>query len=97
MAIYARVEADRSFRGPHNRVLQIQNELNRIKGMKSQWRDAEIGKGLRKQLKSQAKAYKKFAGAALANKLGSLKDQIADLMGQEALLRFEMVSGEYRT
>ncbi|MCO4768812.1 MAG: hypothetical protein KDA24_02200 [Deltaproteobacteria bacterium] len=97
VAIFSRIESDRSFAGPHNRVLQIQNELNRIKAMKSQWREAEIGKGLTKQLASQAKAYKKFAGAALANKLGSLKDQIADLMGQEALLRFEMVSGEYRT
>ena len=97
LAVFARLEADRSFAGPHNRVLQIQNELSRIRAMKPQWRDAEIGKGLVKQLKSQSKAYKKFAGAALANKLGSLKDQIADLMGQEALLRFEMVSGEYRT
>ncbi len=96
VAVFARIEADRSFKGPHNRVLQIQNELARIKAMKSQWRDAEVGKGLSKQLESQAKAYKKFAGAALANKLGSLRDQIADLMGQEALLRFEMVSGEYR-
>ena len=97
LAVFARLEADRSFAGPHNRVLQIQTELSRIRAMKPQWRDAEIGKGLVKQLKSQSKAYKKFAGAALANKLGSLKDHIADLMGQEALLRFEMVSGEYRT
>jgi TolA-binding protein len=97
LAVFARIEADRSFAGPHNRVIQIQNELGRIAAMKPQWRDAEIGKGLVKQLDSQGKAYKKFAGAALANKLGNLKDQIADLMGQEALLRFEMVSGEYRT
>jgi len=97
LAVFARIEADRAFKGPHNRVLQIQNELARIKAMKSQWRDAEVGKGLTKQLQSQAKAYKKFAGAALANKLGSLKDQIAGLMGQEAILRFEMVSGEYKT
>jgi|GEM_PF-826367 len=95
VAIFSRIEADRSFGGPHNRVLQIQSELNRIKAMKPQWRDAEVGRGLVKQLNSQAKAYKKFAGAALANKLGGLRDQLGDLMGQEALLRFEMVSGEY--
>ncbi len=95
-AVFARLESDRQFKGPHNRVLQIQVELGKIKAMKPQWRDAEVGKGLTKLLDSQSKLYKKFAGAALANELGKLKDRLNDLMGQEALIRFEMVSGEYR-
>ena len=95
LGVFARLEADRTFQGPHNRVLQIQRELQAIAAMKPQWRDAEVGRGLVKQLEAQAKLYKKFAGAALANKLGQIKDHLADLLGQEALLRFEMVSGEY--
>ncbi len=96
VALYARVEANRIFAGPHNRVLQIERELARIKQLKSQWRNSEVGKALAKLLKSQRKTYMKFAGVALANELGEARNQLADLMGQEALIRFEVVSGEYK-
>ena len=94
-AVFAHLESNRRFAGPHNRVLQIERELARIKTLKPQWRDSEVGKATVKLLKKQRKVYMKFAGVALANELGSVYDQLADLMGQEALIRFEVVSGEY--
>ena len=94
-SIYAHIESNRKFAGPHNRVLQIERELERIKTLKPQWRDSEVGSSTVKLLKKQRKVYMKFAGVALANELGAVHDQVADLMGQEALIRFEVVSGEY--
>jgi len=94
-AIYAHIEGNRKFAGPHNRVLQIERELERIKTLKPQWRDSEVGTATVKLLRKQRKVYMKFAGVALANELGAVNDQLADLMGQEALIRFEVVSGEY--
>ena len=95
VAVYSHIEANRQFAGPHNRVLQIEAELQRIRSLKPQWRDAEVGKATEDLLKKQRKVYMKFAGVALANELAAIKDQLADLMGQEALIRFEVVSGEY--
>jgi len=95
VAVFAHIEANREFAGPHNRVLQIESELARIRSIKPQWRDAEVGKGIEELLKKQRKIYMKFAGTALANELGTVRDQLGDLMGQEALIRFEVVSGEY--
>jgi hypothetical protein len=95
-SVYARIEANRSFQGPHNRILQIERELARIGGMKASWSDAEVGQGVTKMLEKQRKVYMKFAGSALAVQLGLVRDQVADLMGQEALIRFEVVSGEYQ-
>ena len=96
VAVFAKIEANRSFAGPHNRVLQIESELAAIQGQKPQWRDAEVGKGVKELLKTQRTIYMKFAGAALATELGKVNDQLGDLMGQEALIRFEVVSGEYQ-
>jgi hypothetical protein len=95
VAVYAHVEANRDFAGPHARVLQIESELSRIRSLKPQWRDSEVGQATEEMLKKQRKIYMKFAGIALANQLGTIRDQLADLMGQEALIRFEVVSGEY--
>ena len=95
-AVYRRVESNRRFGGPHNRVIQIQKELERIKGQKATWRNSEVGKALVELLKKQKKIYMRIAGVALANELGQVRDQLGDLMGQEALIRFEVVSGEYR-
>jgi len=94
-AVYAHIEGNRKFSGPHNRVLQIERELERIKTLKPQWRDSEVGRSTTTLLHKQRKIYMKFAGVALANELGAIHDQLADLMGQEALIRFEVVSGEY--
>lgn len=94
-AVYGHVESSRKFAGPHNRVLQIERELERIKTLKPQWRDSEVGRSTVTLLRKQRKIYMKFAGVALANELGGVHDQLADLMGQEALIRFEVVSGEY--
>lgn len=96
VAVYARAEGNRAFAGPHNRVLQIEKELQQIKSQKAQWRDSEVGKAMTDLLKKQRKVYMRFAGAALANELGSVRDELATLMGQEALIRFEVVSGEYQ-
>ena len=95
-SVYARVEANRSFQGPHNRVLQIEREMARVGDMKASWSQADIGRGINKELEKQRKVYMKFAGAALTMELGAVRDQVADLMGQEALIRFEVVSGEYQ-
>jgi tetratricopeptide (TPR) repeat protein len=95
-AVYARVESNRRFAGPHNRVLQIEKELRRIRQLKPQWRDSEVGRALVPLLRKQRGIYMKIAGIALANELGRVRDGLADLMGQEALIRFEVVSGEYR-
>jgi len=95
-AVYARVESNRRFAGPHNRVLQIERELRRIRQLKPQWRDSEVGRSLVPLLRKQRGIYMKIAGIALANELGKIRDGLADLMGQEALIRFEVVSGEYR-
>ena len=95
-AVYGQVEANRRFGGPHSRVIQIQKELLRISQQKPQWRNSEVGKDLVTLLKKQKKIYMRIAGVALANELGAIRDQLADLMGQEALIRFEVVSGEYR-
>jgi hypothetical protein len=95
-SVYARVEANRSFQGPHNRVLQIEKELARVKAMKASWSEAPVGRGIAEELEKQRKIYMKFAGAALTLQLGAVRDQVADLMGQEALIRFEVVSGEYQ-
>ena len=94
-AVYGHIESNRKFAGPHNRVLQIERELERIKTLKPQWRDSEVGRSTVTLLRKQRKVYMKFAGVALANELGAVHDQLADLMGQEALIRFEVVSGEY--
>ena len=96
IAIYARIEADRDFAGPHNRVLQIERELSMVRSQKASWRDSEAGKGVTDLLKKQRKVYMKFAGAALANELGQVRDEMGELMAQEALIRFEVVSGEYK-
>lgn len=95
-AVYARVESNRRFSGPHNRVLQIEKELRRIRQLKPQWRDSEVGKALVPMLRKQRGVYMKIAGIALANELDRVRAGLGDLMGQEALIRFEVVSGEYR-
>lgn len=95
VAIFARIEANRGFAGPHSRVLQIERELASVSQARSQWRESELGKGLRKMLKKELKLYMKIAGISLANELGRVSDELGDLLGQEALLRFEVVNGEY--
>jgi len=95
-AVYAKVESNRRFAGPHNRVLQIEKELRRIRQLKPQWRDSEVGKALVPMLRKQRGVYMKIAGIALANELDRVRAGLGDLMGQEALIRFEVVSGEYR-
>ncbi|HCP44697.1 MAG TPA: hypothetical protein DIU15_01485 [Deltaproteobacteria bacterium] len=95
-ALYRRVESDRRFGGPHNRVIQIQKELERIKGQKATWRNSEVGKALVELLKQQKRIYMRIAGRNLGVELGKVRDQLGELMGQEALIRFEVVSGEYR-
>ncbi|MBJ93335.1 MAG: hypothetical protein CMP23_02545 [Rickettsiales bacterium] len=95
-AVFARVESNRRFAGPHNRVLQIEKELRRIRQLKPQWRDSEVGKALVPMLRKQRGIYMKIAGIALANELDRVRLGLGDLMGQEALIRFEVVSGEYR-
>ena len=68
----------------------------KFEAQKATWRESEVGKALVTLLKSQKSVYMRFAGHALANELGEIRDQLGDLMGQEALIRFEVVSGEYR-
>jgi hypothetical protein len=96
-AVFSAVEANNQFAGPHNRVLQIQHELREAKAQKAGWAKKAIGKAVVKNLKKEHRIYMKLAGIQLTNELARLRDQISDLMGQEALLRFEMVSGEYKT
>jgi tetratricopeptide (TPR) repeat protein len=95
-SVYSAVDANNQFAGPHNRVLQIQKELARARSQKAGWAGKAIGKAVVKNLKKEHRIYMKLAGIQLTNELARIRDQIADLMGQEALLRFEMVSGEYK-
>jgi TolA-binding protein len=95
-SVYSAIEANNQFAGPHNRVLQIQREMTKARGQKAGWATKAIGKAVVKNLKKEHRIYMKLAGIQLTNELARIRDQIADLMGQEALLRFEMVSGEYK-
>ena len=95
-SVYSAIEANNQFAGPHNRVLQIQKELALARSQKAGWAGKAIGKAVVKNLKKEHRIYMKLAGIQLTNELARIRDQIADLMGQEALLRFEMVSGEYK-
>jgi len=95
-AVFAQIESNRGFGGPHNRVLQIEKELRRIRQLKPQWRDSEIGRALVPLLRKQRSIYTRIAGIALANELDRIRAGLETLMGQEALIRFEVVSGEYQ-
>ncbi len=93
-ALFAHIEADRRFAGPHNRVLQIERELARIGGLKPQWRDAPVGRSTERTLLRQRRVYMRLSGAALGNALAEARDQLVDLMSQDQLLRFEVLSGQ---
>lgn len=93
-AVFAVIEANREFAGPHNRILQIEAEMTKAAGQKDQWRDAEVAKALVKNLEKQKKVYSKLAGAALAVALGNLRDSLGEWMGKAELIRLEMTLGQ---
>lgn len=93
-AVYAVIESNREFAGPHNRILQIEAEMQKAAGQKDQWRDAEVAKALVKNLEKQKKVYSKLAGAALAVALGNLRDGLGEWMGKAELIRLEMTLGQ---
>lgn len=96
VGVYAAVEADRSFAGPHQRILQIEKEMERVRGQKDQWRDAGVAKALEEDLEKQRDIYLKLAGAALAIKLGAIRDGLINQLGQAEIIKFEVISGEYK-
>jgi tetratricopeptide (TPR) repeat protein len=95
--VFAAVEADRTFAGPHQRVLQIEKEMERARGQKDQWRDAGVAKALMDDLERERKLYGKLAGAALALKLGTIRDGLINQIGQSEIIKFEVISGQYKT
>ncbi len=95
-AVLARVEANQDFMGPHRHVLQIEKEMALVNSMKSQWRDAAIGKAVLDDLKKNRKRYMKLAGVQLVNELNKISVKLEELMGQASIIRFEVASGEYQ-
>ncbi len=95
-AVYAHIELDQTFMGPHLHVIQIEGELETIRGMKPQWKNSPLGHELVERLREDRKRYMKRAGIVLINKLNDVRKNLEGLMGQSALIRFEVASGEYR-
>jgi tetratricopeptide (TPR) repeat protein len=95
-AIYAHIELDQQFMGPHQHVIQIERELEVIRSMKPQWKASPIGQALVDRLREDRQRYMKRAGIVLINKLNDVRKNLEGLMGQSALIRFEVASGEYR-
>ncbi|MCK6528901.1 hypothetical protein L6R50_15515 [Myxococcota bacterium] len=95
-AVFARIEANQNFSGPHRHVLQIEKEIALVGSMKSQWRDSSVGKAVLDSLKRSRKRYMKLAGIVLVNEMNSVGQQLAELMGQASIIRFEVASGEYQ-
>jgi len=94
--VYSYIELDQSFMGPHLHVLQIETELQTIRAMKPQWKSSPLGQALVERLREDRERYMKRAGIVLINKLNDVRKNLEALMGQSALIRFEVASGEYR-
>ncbi len=96
LAVYAYIEMDQTFMGPHLHVIQIEKEIEMVRGMKPQWKNSPVGTAVTEQLLEDRKRYMKRAGIVLVNKLNDVRKNLESLMGQSALIRFEVASGEYR-
>ena len=93
--MFASIESDNSFQGPHQHVLQIEDELELIEAMRPQWRDSEIGRALDQRLREDRGRYARRAGVHLVNGLNRSHQDLDRLLGQKSLLQFEVVNGQY--
>lgn len=96
LAVYSYIEMDQTFMGPHLHVIQIEKEIEMVRGMKPQWKSSPAGEAVTERLLGDRERYMKRSGIVLVNKLNDVRKTLEGLMGQSALIRFEVASGEYR-
>ena len=94
--LFGFLEMDQQFMGPHMHVIQIEKEIEAVRAMKPQWKNSPVGHAVVERLRDDRTRYMKRAGIVLVNKLNEARKNLEGLMGQSALIRFEVASGEYR-
>ncbi len=92
-ALYAHLESDQLFGGPHRHVLQIERELAQVDRMKARWRNSPLGDATVHRLQDDRERYMTRAGIVMLNDFNQIRRNLEGLLGQGSLLRYEMVAG----
>lgn len=93
-SIFGALERDRTFLGPHQRVLWIEAEIEQVRRSKPRWRDSAVGEAVLQRLHEDRERMMRRAGIVLVNDLHRVHQNLGSLMAQAELLRLEAVSGQ---
>ena len=92
-SLYAQLESDQLFGGPHRHVLQIEREMEQVDRMKSRWRNSPLGQATSRRLTADRERYMTRAGIVMLNDFNAIRRDLEALFGQGAVIRFEVASG----